>query len=48
MATIYVDGQPYEVEDGQNLLHAVLSLGFNLQILDLLFKVHNFSLQRAQ
>ena len=30
MATIYVDGQPYEVEDGQNLLHACLSLGFDV------------------
>ena len=30
MATIYVDNQPYEVKDGQNLLHACLSLGFDL------------------
>ncbi len=30
MATIYIDNQPYEVEDGQNLLHACLSLGFNI------------------
>ncbi len=30
MATIYVDNQPYEVEDGQNLLHVCLSLGFDL------------------
>jgi NADH-quinone oxidoreductase subunit G len=30
MATIYIDGRPYEVKDGQNLLQACLSLGFNL------------------
>ncbi|MHB1131841.1 MAG: NADH-quinone oxidoreductase subunit NuoG [Chloroflexota bacterium] len=30
MVTIYVDNQPYEVKDGQNLLQACLSLGFNL------------------
>jgi NADH-quinone oxidoreductase subunit G len=30
MATIYVEGYPYEVKDGQNLLEACLSLGFNL------------------
>jgi NADH-quinone oxidoreductase subunit G len=30
MATIYVDQQPYEVKDRQNLLQACLSLGFNL------------------
>ncbi|HEX5082871.1 MAG TPA: NADH-quinone oxidoreductase subunit NuoG, partial [Blastocatellia bacterium] len=30
MATIYVDNQPHQTEDGQNLLHACLSLGFNL------------------
>ncbi|MCG6980950.1 MAG: NADH-quinone oxidoreductase subunit NuoG [Deltaproteobacteria bacterium] len=30
MATIYLDGTPYEVEDGQNLLQACLSLGFNI------------------
>jgi NADH-quinone oxidoreductase subunit G len=30
MATIYIDNQPYLSEDGQNLLHACLSLGFNL------------------
>ena len=30
MATIYVDGKLYEVEDGQNLLQACLSLGFNV------------------
>ena len=30
MITIYVDNQPYQVEDGRNLLHACLSLGFNL------------------
>ncbi|MDQ5985116.1 MAG: NADH-quinone oxidoreductase subunit G [Syntrophus sp. SKADARSKE-3] len=27
MATIYIDNQPYDVEEGQNLLHACLSLG---------------------
>ncbi len=30
MATIYIDGKPYEVKDGQNLLQACLTLGFNL------------------
>jgi NADH-quinone oxidoreductase subunit G len=30
MVTIYVDNQPYSVEDGQNLLHVCLSIGFNL------------------
>ncbi|HSJ55312.1 MAG TPA: 2Fe-2S iron-sulfur cluster-binding protein, partial [Anaerolineae bacterium] len=30
MATIYVEGKPYEVEDGQNLLQACLTLGFDL------------------
>jgi NADH-quinone oxidoreductase subunit G len=30
MATIYIDGKPYEVKDGQNLLQASLSLGFDL------------------
>ena len=30
MAVIYVDDRPYEVEEGQNLLQACLSLGFNL------------------
>jgi NADH-quinone oxidoreductase subunit G len=30
MATIYIDNQPYEVKDGQNLLQASLSLGKNL------------------
>ncbi len=30
MPTIYIDDQPYEVKDGQNLLHAVLSLGLDL------------------
>ena len=30
MATIYIDNQPYEVKDGQNLLEACLSLGFDL------------------
>ncbi len=30
MATIFIDNQPYEVEDGQNLLQACLSLGFEL------------------
>jgi NADH-quinone oxidoreductase subunit G len=30
MATIYIDNKPYTVEEGQNLLHACLSLGFNI------------------
>ncbi len=30
MATIFIDNKPYEVKDGQNLLHACLSLGFNI------------------
>jgi NADH-quinone oxidoreductase subunit G len=30
MATIYVEGKPYEVEDGQNLLQACLTLGLDL------------------
>ncbi|MCL5024061.1 MAG: NADH-quinone oxidoreductase subunit NuoG [Nitrospirae bacterium] len=30
MATIYIDNKPYVVKDGQNLLHACLSLGFDL------------------
>ena len=30
MPTIYVDNVPYEVPEGRNLLHACLSLGFNL------------------
>jgi NADH-quinone oxidoreductase subunit G len=30
MAIIYVDNQPFIVEDGQNLLHVCLGLGFNL------------------
>lgn len=30
MATIYIDGKPHEVKDGKNLLHACLTLGFNL------------------
>jgi NADH-quinone oxidoreductase subunit G len=30
MATIYIENQPYEIEEGQNLLQAALSLGFNL------------------
>ncbi len=30
MAIIYVDNKPYEVKDGQNLLQACLSLGFNI------------------
>ncbi|MFN2225291.1 MAG: 2Fe-2S iron-sulfur cluster-binding protein, partial [Anaerolineae bacterium] len=30
MAIIYIDGEPYEVQDGQNLLHACLSLGFDV------------------
>jgi NADH-quinone oxidoreductase subunit G len=28
--TIYVENQPYEVPEGQNLLHVCLSLGFNI------------------
>jgi NADH-quinone oxidoreductase subunit G len=30
MPTIFVDNRPYEVKGGQNLLHACLSLGFNI------------------
>lgn len=30
MPTIYIDNKPYTVSDGQNLLRACLSLGFNL------------------
>ena len=30
MATIYIDNKPYEVKEGQNLLQACLSLGFNI------------------
>ncbi|MBO0861762.1 MAG: NADH-quinone oxidoreductase subunit NuoG [Chloracidobacterium sp.] len=30
MATIFVENQSYQAEDGQNLLHACLSLGFDL------------------
>jgi NADH-quinone oxidoreductase subunit G len=30
MATIYVENQPYQIGDGQNFLHACLSLGFDL------------------
>jgi NADH-quinone oxidoreductase subunit G len=30
MPTIFVDNRPYEVQEGQNLLHACLSLGFNI------------------
>jgi NADH-quinone oxidoreductase subunit G len=30
MATIYIDNQPYSVDDGQNLLQACLGLGFDL------------------
>jgi NADH-quinone oxidoreductase subunit G len=30
MAIIYIDNKPYEVREGQNLLHACLSLGFNV------------------
>ena len=30
MATIHIDGRPYEVKNGQNLLQACLSLGFNV------------------
>ncbi|MGH7844412.1 MAG: NADH-quinone oxidoreductase subunit NuoG [Candidatus Binatia bacterium] len=30
MAEIYIDGKPYQVEAGQNLLHICLSLGINL------------------
>ncbi|OPY61182.1 MAG: NADH-quinone oxidoreductase subunit G [Syntrophorhabdaceae bacterium PtaU1.Bin034] len=30
MATIYIDKKPYEVKEGDNLLHACLGLGFDL------------------
>ncbi len=30
MPTIYIDNEPYEVEEGVNLLHACLSLGFDI------------------
>ncbi len=30
MATIYVDGRPYEIQEGQNLLQACLGLGLDL------------------
>ncbi len=30
MATIFIDNKPYEVKDGQNLLNACLSLGFDI------------------
>jgi NADH-quinone oxidoreductase subunit G len=30
MLTIYIDNQPYQVKEGQNLLQACLSLGFDL------------------
>jgi len=30
MLTIFIDNKPYQVEDGQNLLQACLSLGFDL------------------
>jgi NADH-quinone oxidoreductase subunit G len=30
VAKIYIDGRAYEVEEGQNLLHTALSLGFDL------------------
>ncbi|HEX5430634.1 MAG TPA: 2Fe-2S iron-sulfur cluster-binding protein, partial [Bryobacteraceae bacterium] len=30
MATIYIDGKPYEADPQQNLLHVSLSLGFDL------------------
>jgi NADH-quinone oxidoreductase subunit G len=30
MPTIFIENRPYEVKPGRNLLHAVLSLGFNL------------------
>jgi NADH-quinone oxidoreductase subunit G len=30
MATIFIDNRPYEVKDGQNLLQACLSLGFDI------------------
>jgi NADH-quinone oxidoreductase subunit G len=30
MPTIFIEGKPYQVQDGQNLLQACLALGFNL------------------
>lgn len=30
MATIFIDNKPYKVKEGDNLLHACLSLGFNI------------------
>src|SRR5208337_608197 len=30
MPTIYIDNAPYQVKDGQNLLQACLSLGFDI------------------
>src|SRR3990172_8848556 len=30
MTTIYIENEPYEVRDGQNLLNASLSLGFDI------------------
>lgn len=30
MVTIYIDNKPYQISDGQNLLSACLSLGFNI------------------
>lgn len=30
MVTIYIDNKPYQVKEGQNLLQACLSLGFDL------------------
>ncbi len=30
MPTIYIEGRPYEIQAGQNLLHVCLSLGFNI------------------
>ena len=30
MATIYIDGEPRQVDGTQNLLHVLLSLGYDL------------------
>jgi NADH-quinone oxidoreductase subunit G len=30
MLTVYIEGKPYEVEEGNNLLHACLGLGFDI------------------
>jgi len=30
MVTIYIENRPYEIREGQNLLHACLSLGFDI------------------